>query len=50
MSRWISSLQELVTVTVEADDPTLLQRACAALDMILAEYNDTDTKHFLDAQ
>ena len=36
MSKRPPSLQDLVTAVVDADDPTLLQRACAALDLILA--------------
>ena len=35
MSKWPSSLRELVTAVVDADDPILLQRACHALDLIL---------------
>ena len=35
MSKWPSSLRELVTSVVDADDPILLQRACHALVLIL---------------
>ena len=35
-------LHELVTAVVATDDPTLLQRACFALDVILTEDLDRD--------
>lgn len=36
----IPHLLDLVATVVSADDPTLLERSCTALDMILADYGE----------
>ena len=36
----IPHLLDLVATVVSTDDPTLLRRSCAALDMILADYSE----------